>query len=663
MATSHADAEAKANNVLQKLREFDAGRNVDELGKIIMNAAGAAASHRAAHGIDSRLEYATASSNNKYSSEDAEFIGEVYMGVTNNKIRAFKSWVSDIIVNSEDRPFTVRPSPVPDLPISVEDTVLDIFLDEVKARGVPTDIETTLAQLKQVAKGHVEAVTEANAKKLEDLIADQLTEGGWRNVFDEFINDMGTYPTAFLKGPHIAYVKRMRWNGSKAEAYDEPVYKLSRVSPYDMFPSPESTTPQDGRYIIQRARMTPNDLLDSAKLSGFREDAIRAVIAKHRGGWKWRGMTDKENKKADLSVAGTPTDGAESTGGMYDVLVYYGGVTGVALAKLGLEGLDLERVYESEVWVCDGVVLRAILNPHPTGRRPFFASSFDKVPGDIWGRGLPDLIKDIQRVCNATTRAMVKNMAFSSGPIGEADMSRLTSEDDINTVEPYRIYQVDGGGLVPSAQPALRFHNIMSNSRELTEVYERFLKQADDVSGIPAYVLGNPQVAGAGRTLGGLSLLMGNAAKGIKKVISQIDRDIIEPVVGEYAAFNLMFNDNPDIKFDTFVVARGSSGLLQQELSQSRSIELMQLLSQMVNPADPNSIVPVEGLKLIIRDVIRGLGYRADEIVPSSARANELDRFLGAAGGGAMPTTQQGTAPPSLDGRSGAALAAQASGA
>jgi hypothetical protein len=45
-------------------------------------------------------------------------------------------------------------------------------------------------------------------------------------------------------------------------------------------------------------------------------------------------------------------------------------------------------------------------------------------------------------VCNALMRAMVRNLAFSAGPIGEYDAHRLEGEPDVANIVPGRMYKV-----------------------------------------------------------------------------------------------------------------------------------------------------------------------------------------------------------------------------
>jgi hypothetical protein len=160
-------------------------------------------------------------------------------------------------------------------------------------------------------------------------------------------------------------------------------------------------------------------------------------------------------------------------------------------------------------------------------------------------------------------------------------------------------------------------------------VMDQFEKKADDISGIPAYVLGNPQVAGAGRTLGGLSMLMGNAAKGVKQVISNIDRFVIEPVIYEFYLLEMLFGTDDAVKGDVAVVARGATGILQRELSRANAVEILQVITPYVQggTVSPNAI------KALLRDIITSMGYeQVDDIIEDPDRRGDLLAALAAAG-------------------------------
>jgi hypothetical protein len=178
------------------------------------------------------------------------------------------------------------------------------------------------------------------------------------------------------------------------------------------------------------------------------------------------------------------------------------------------------------------------------------------------------------------------------------------------------------------------------------------MKIADDLSGIPAYVLGNPNVAGAGRTMGGLSMLMGNAAKGIKNVQLNIDRDVISGLVEAFYVYNMQTSKDTSVKADCKVVARGATGLLQRELAQTRTVELLQLLTPYIQNWDQ---LP-DGIKILLREVLKSTGLPIDDIIPDPQKAEAnlaLARLVapGAATGPGQPmgveaTMNRGTSSP-----------------
>jgi len=645
--TPTTDTSELVRALLEGFKQADV---VDELATHVRRCFEAADEHRRSTGVEKEMLRGLRAVKSVLDPEDCELADptngtDIYLPIINLKHRGLRSWISDILANSEDAPWTIKPTPLPELPPAAENAVVKLLADEVAKYGGTMDVPERAAFFKDVAQKHVDKVAATAAKRVEVKIKDLLTEGGWRHAFDSFLADLATHPGAILKGPVLTQTKALKWVGGTLSPVTVDKFFVRRVSPFDVYPSPNSTTPNDGDFLIERARMSRDQLLGSAGMSGFDKMAVRKVISTYPNGYNDASALDRERD----SLEGTDNaDQNESNKDQrYSILIYNGLVPVSMLLDKGLDiDGDPQGSVEAEVWVCDNYVLRAILNPHPLGDRRYYVTSFETIPGSFWGRSMPSLLRDVQRVANASARALVRNMAFSSGPIGEYDIGRLVNETKIEELAPHRMYAVDNDKYINSVNaPAIRFTKVDSVSRELSGIIDHFMKLADDMSGIPAYVLGAPQVAGAGRTLGGLSLLMGNAAKGIKHVISNVDRYVTEPLIQNYYTLLMLLDDDQTLKVDVTVVARGSSGLLQRELQQARAVEVLQMLTPFVDRA----IVPVEGLQLVIRDVLRGLGYSADDLVPDPERAAKLTNI---AGGNPVTPTGPGTPPPVLDGRS-----------
>ncbi len=579
--------------------------------------------HKIQSGVEQDIMRCMRAVNLQYDPEDQALLEpgvDIYMGLTAMKVRALKSWLSDILTNAEDRPWTLKASPVPELPPEAEEAVIDALIREMQMYGFDVDLRERAAQLKDVAQKQADKIAAEATARMELKIADTMLEGGWRDTFRHFLTDVASLPTAWLKGPITERTPSLRWKGGRLAVVDRVRLTVKRIHPLDVFPSPNSTTPQDGSYVIERMRWTVDDMNQATTLPGFEEAAIRRILVDHPAGVRELVNTDSERailEHVDQRQVGT-------TDNRYDVLAYYGKISGRLLMEHRVPGVNNpQRVYEAEVWICNSTVIKAVLNPHPLGTRPFYCSSFEPVPGQVWGRGLPTILRDVQRVCNASARALVRNMAFASGPIGEYDVDRMAHETNIDQVRPWRLYAVQTDPLVQSSQPAIRFQKVDSNADQLLKVFEYYSKYADDISGIPAYVVGDPQTSGAGRTMGGLSMLMAHAAKGVKHLIANIDVGVIEQVVTNYYQLMMLFDPDRSIKSDVAVIARGSSGILQREISQARATEVLQVLT----PYNDRGLVPGEGIQRVIIQMLNGLGFDQDSIVPDPDRQAQLARL------------------------------------
>lgn len=643
------------------LREIEAPSFTSEIYRHVHEAFCAARSHRQTSGVEREMLQSLRAYKAQYDPEDLELLEnphEVYMGITNLKCRALQSWLYDILLPAEDQPWTLAATPVPDLPSRLEEIIVNRLTMEFEAGGLEAeDFEDLAAEAKTLGMEAAQDIAKDATMGMEKTIRDQLEEGGWRDQFDQFIVDLSIYPNAVLRGPVMRNSERLGWKDGAVERLRKTHLQVERVSPWDVYPSANSKSPQDGSYVCLVSPMSQTGLHDCIGLYGFDEIAIRRVIADNpHGTHDWLNRSDSV-----IDALERKDHNATSPDQTYQVIVYYGKIPGRLLLDHNISVEDPHGTVEAEVWICQGHVLRAITNPYPLGKRPIYTATVQKEPGSFWGRSLPSILRDVQRVANASARALVKNMGFSAGPIGEYDKDRLDVEEDITDMRPFRMFAVDQDPYNGQGN-AVRFYSVENVTNRLLAVYDRFGQEADDVSGIPAYALGQPQTAGAGRTLGGLSLLLGNAAKGVKRIVANVDHGTIEPMVGMYYMLNLLYGEDESIKADAQVMARGSSGLLQRELSQARAVEVLQIITPYVSLG----IVPPESVLLVLRDVVASLGYPPDAMqLDDPARLERLQIALAQTAQQGQPQLQipgavpqqlgaaaPGTPIPTLDGRS-----------
>lgn len=560
---------------------------------------------------------------------------EVYMMLSANKCRSAGAWLRDVLLtSSHNKPWSIQPGGVPDLPPNVIQEIMDTatlkiqqFEAENGGQMSQQDIRQMLMNLKDQATAAVQRHARAAADRMEMKMLDQLQEGGFMDALSNFIDDITTFPSAILKGPVVRKKKRLAWiqQGEEfiPEVKEEMVLEWERVDPFNAYPAADATNIEDG-YFIERHRLSRADLSNMIGVEGYSDKAIRMVLDEYgRGGlhnWLQADLEKAEIEgKSTIGVSENPSE-------LIDAIQFWGSVQGKMLVEWGMDPEQVEdelKEYDVEVWLVGNWVIKAVLNSDPMGRKPYYKSSYEEIPGSFWGNSVTDLCRDTQDVCNAVARALVNNTSIASGPQVVYNVSRLPQGENLTQMYPWKVWQVsDGDGITPgSTQKMMEFFQPNSNAAELMKVFDHFAALADEYTGIPRYMTGDSPSGGAGRTASGMSMLMSNAGKAIKQVISNMDMNVIEKAIDRLYYYNMRYGDDPDLKGDVNIVASGAEALMAQEQTQQRRNEFLQVVLQ----SDvAQQVVGMEGVAVLIRENAKNLGMNVNEIVPPIAILKEM---------------------------------------
>jgi len=540
---------------------------------------------------------------------------DVFIKLTKTKCRAAKSWMKDIFL-SQEKPFAVIPTPVPELPGDAEQEVAA----EIAARyqesimihqqvGIDFDENAFKEQAKQYKYDVLQELkdqAQTENEELETEIHDDLTEEGFYMAIDALLWDITTFPACVLKGPVTRMEKALEWDEQGQPIINEVLKKhWERISPFDIYPSRTAKNIQEGDFI-ERHRLSRQALHDLIGVEGYSEEAIRSVLSSYEmGELKFWLANDQERQQLEnKSIEAGRSE-------LIDALQFWGSVSGDKLIEWGMEdGLVATDQYNVEAWLIGDTVISAMLNSDPLSRRPYFSASYDDNPDSIWGEGVPELMDDIQKICNSFARAMVNNSGIASGPQVAVLTDLLQPGMDIETMFPWKIWQFKAEQFASGRMPIEFFQpNMILES--LRVAYDYFFKQASEVTGIPAYIYGSEKVGGAGRTASGLSMLMNAANKGLKDVVGNLDKGVIEPAVKAYWQ-HIMLYEPDKAKGDINIVARASQYLMMLESLQVRRMEFLNFTN---NPVD-NQIIGPAGRAEILRETARSLQLPVDRIVP-----------------------------------------------
>lgn len=552
---------------------------------------------------------------------------EIFIQLTSVKCRAATSWLRDTLLGTgSDRPWSLEATPIPDLPPAIIDQLKAKMATELMsayAQGLqpdPEQLRQMASSMKDAAMRELKEEAETRVERMMDKMEDQLLEGGFQRAFNEFLDDIVTFPYAVMKGPVKRRRKTLEWQGDKLVPVEKIRNEWERVDPFMLYWAPWSWELGDG-FIIERHKMTREDLEALIGVEGYSEAAIRTVLDEFSIGnlkeWLW---TDS----AKATAEGKNLTYALHTEDLVDALQLWDNVQGKMLIDWGMDPSEIpdpQLSYPCEVWLIGNTVIRAVLNYDPLGRKPYYLTSYENLPGSVDGKGVADLCMDSQDMVNGAARALANNMGISSGPQVGVNISRIPAGDDVTNMYPWKVWQFQASDYNDNSPP-LSFFQPNSNAAELMNVFEKFAARADEDTMIPRYMTGE-HVAGAGRTSSGLSMLISNAGKGIKQVISNVDQNIIIPIIERLYQDNLRYSQDPDLIGDVNIVAKGAQSLVVKESEAIRRNEFLQLV--LTSPV-AQGIVGPNGTAELLRDAAKNLSGNVDRIVPDRAQMSVIQQ-------------------------------------
>lgn len=572
----------------------------------------------------------------KYSAEKLRLIEQeggsaIFMMLTATKCRAASSWLRDILMPANERPWGLDPTPVSEIPQEYLMPVMQQIQQQMMAaqeQGQQIDMTAVRDQARKQIRSMAQEKAEEAAELHEDLIADQLAEGKFDDALEAFIDDFVTFPTAFVHAPIARRVPALQWlEGWQPIKTTEVRLESERISPFDVYPSSDSTTTDDGTALIIRKRYTRTYLNQVKTLKSYNTEAVDEVLREYgQGGlreWLWEDSERRrlEGRENEMLSSSQTIDG----------LLYFGAAQGLTLLQWGMdpdEVPDPLAEYEIEAILIGRHVIKVKINRDPLERRPIHSASFQPVPGSFWGISIPELMMDIQDICNATARSLVNNLAISSGPQVEVYEDRLQPQEDPTDIYPWKIWRTKDSAMGANNR-AVNFFQPQSNAQELMAVYESFEIKADDATNIPRYTYGNEKVGGAGDTASGLSMLMESANKGIKDAVRHIDRGVIRRVIEGHWLHNMQYSNDDSIKGDASVVPRGSSAMLIRE--QTHALR-GQFLASTANEYDM-AIIGQEGRRKLLEKIsdkldMPGLIPSKEDLENQQASSQELNKIM-----------------------------------
>lgn len=584
--------------------------------------------------------------------EGYEHFRDIQMNITHPIVMGFKAMIAEILDPIMSQPFTLEPSPLVELPPDVAQRLRDAVRQRLPqlvqlAGGDQSKLMNIIDEFTSATRQYEFEAAQRAAERMTTSVRDKLLDADFEKEFNDWLYNFVVYPLAIIKGPFYVIDSKRKWGTFGLTFVDDMVMKVKNISPFDFFPAPKAKDPHTCPYVIERTRVHAGQLIDMASGDdGYDEEAIDLALEEYDRyiiPYNVGNSESAPDSDPDISDADTSKDD-----GYYDLLGFYGRIRGKALAMYGVEVEDERRFYEAEVWVLGGYVIKAILNPNDKGRRPFEVKAFSSTTGEMWGKSPVEIIRDSQRQCTVSGRALARNMEFASAPIGEVTARNVLGEDDPQEIYPMMMRAVSA---TTGGQTVYRFYSVPSLAGELMGVYDKFYRVGFDLLGIPPLAFGDATGAATlGRTSGGVAMVMNQASKAVKQTMASVERDITKPLIQKFVDEEMIFNPDPSIRGDVEVQVNGVRSLAEKEAKEGS----LEWAIQSLAPFAQGVQIPSEVIMRLIRELFeqRGIDTKG---MPSfgmidAVRDDMADQGLPApTAGGQDPTAQ-------LDGRSQIAI-------
>ena len=440
------------------------------------------------------------------------------------------------------------------------------------------------------------------AKKMEKKIKDQLEESAATRHLRFSCFECVTFGTGIMKGPFAFDKEYSNWgDDGEYNPIMKTVPQVEYTSIWNFYPDPDAYSMYDCDYVVERHRMTRSQMRYLKKRPYFRSTAIEEAIKygpDYTREWWENDLDDNQTAEGNAAYSGTDIE-------RFEVLEFWGTIDAQIARDNNLEIPD-DYKDEDEVqincWVCNGEVLRLVINPFTPKRIPYFATPYEVNPYSFFGVGLAENMDDTQTLMNGFMRLAVDNAVLSGNLLIEVDESNLTPGQDL-TVYPGKVFRRQGGA-PGQAIFGTKFPNV---SGENMMLFDKARVLADESSGLPSYAYGQTGVMGTGRTASGISMLMGAASGSIRTVIKNFDDYLLRPLGEAMFAFNMQFDFDPELKGDLEVKARGTESFMQNEVRSQRLISFLQIVS---NP----TLAPFAKFPYIMREIAATMDLDVDKI-------------------------------------------------
>lgn len=539
--------------------------------------------------------------------DQSQYGSRVYVPLTRRLVNLCEARLFDMLFPSDQRFYVIEPTPVPDLDRADQ---LAAQLPPDQPLQMPDGAVLKAGAVAAAVKQVMEEAKMAN-DAMQREIDDQLAECRFPTVARDVIHDAVLLGTGVIKGPVPMIKTTKRWSvdpesGSHVMSVERsPKPVALRVDLWNFFPDMSATTMSDCERVFERHFLTKRQVADLANLPDVDRDALREILGAEPGV-----PTDnyRERLRSINGANGAPDN-------RYEVWEYHGPISTQDLKDCGCEVEDEDPLIQPTgiVWFCNGVVLKAALNPMDSGELPYRVFNWQKDESSIFGFGLPYEVRDQQVSANSSWRAMHDNMGLCVMPQIIIDDTSVEPINGSYGMEPGKFWRNKRPG--SDARQGIQFVEINSRLQELQSIFAASKALIEEVGTMPGFMQGQDAPAKM-QSATEASISWTAANLWVRRCVRNWDDDIVQPTISAFYDYNMQWNEKEEIKGDSKVRALGLTALVELEGQAGR-------MQQLANAATGMGL-PLTTQYAMLRELSRSLKLDPDRWLPSEQEIKKM---------------------------------------
>ena len=522
--------------------------------------------------------------------KSADTRSRVFLNITRPYVDAAAAQVSDMLLPTGDRNFSLTHTPIPD---DMESLSTGEFT-QAQADAI-SSLGRNLAQ-KAATKAvqdatQIIAQAKKKADKAQDQIDDWLVECRGHAEVRKIIEDAAKVGTGVIKGPfpvkRKVTVLSTEATGPKLILKEEIKPASKRINYWNLFHDPACGNDiHRGSYIWEKDYLPPKMLTDLKGVPGYISEQIDLALE------------EGPQKASSIPEASRGKDRDRDVKGQFELWHYHGVIekedmeaAGYSSDDHGEEGqpdqsdqlqTSLQNI-NAVVSMVNNRVIRATLNPLDTGSFPYDVFVWQAKVDHWTGIGVSRQIRTPQRMVNAAARNMMDNARRSAQGLKVMKLGALVPSNGTSVLGDDNVYYINEASDVTDVNNVFKYYEIPSRQQELMNIVTFALKMAEDVTGIQLLLQVFPgQMGKAPDTLGGMQMKENKSAGVLRRLARLFDDRITIPHIRRYYTWLLQYVEDDSMKGDFQVDARGSSALVERDLQNQATIQMAPFV---LNPA------------------------------------------------------------------------------